>query len=149
MEELFHVLFINSLARLFNCGQNTCGKQSSQCAYMETVSHKRSWPQVSYSMAEMTGTGNKSGDSQIPEWGKTETVHPGEQKALSHLQLAGTREEASRGRVSREQVEVTAQSATVLGHLLAAVKLCARGIAFTLLDKGIHLHRQKQGGFRV
>lgn len=54
------------------------------------------------------------------------------------------REVASRGRVSWEQVEVTAQSATVLRHLLASVELRARGIAFTFLDKGIHLERQSQ-----
>lgn len=48
---------------------------------------------------------------------------------------------ASRGRVSWEQIEVMAQSAAVLRHLLAAVELCARGVAFTLLDKCIHLHK--------
>lgn len=46
---------------------------------------------------------------------------------------------ASRGRESREQVEVAAQGATVLRHLLAAVELCARGVAFALLDKAVHL----------
>lgn len=50
---------------------------------------------------------------------------------------------ASRGRVSREQVEVPAQGATVLRHLLAPVELCAGGIAFTLLDKCVHLERQE------
>lgn len=50
---------------------------------------------------------------------------------------------ASRGRVSWEQIEVMAQSAAVLRHLLAAVELCARGVAFTLLDKCIHLERKK------
>lgn len=54
-------------------------------------------------------------------------------------------EEASRGRVSREQVEVTAQGATVLRHLLAPVELRARGVAFTLLDECVHLGRQKPG----
>lgn len=56
------------------------------------------------------------------------------------------REVASRGRVSREQIEVTAQGAAVLGHLLAPVELGARGVAFTLLDKGIHLERQQPRG---
>lgn len=51
------------------------------------------------------------------------------------------REVASRGRVSWEQIEVTAQSATVLRHLLAPVELRARGVAFSLLDKCIHLER--------
>lgn len=48
---------------------------------------------------------------------------------------------ASRGRVSWEQIEVPAQSATVLRHLLAAVELRARGVAFSLLDQCIHLHK--------
>lgn len=52
-------------------------------------------------------------------------------------------EVASRGRVSWEQVEVTAQGATVLRHLLAPVELRARGVAFTLLDECVHLERQK------
>lgn len=55
------------------------------------------------------------------------------------------REVASRGRVPREQVEGMAQSATVLRHFLASVELCARGVALTLLDKGIHLQKQNQG----
>lgn len=35
------------------------------------------------------GTGNKTGDSHIPEGEETETVHPEGRRALSHLQLAG------------------------------------------------------------
>lgn len=50
---------------------------------------------------------------------------------------------ASRGRVAREQVEVAAQGTAVLGHLLAAVELRARGVALTLLDERVHLQRQK------
>lgn len=50
---------------------------------------------------------------------------------------------ASRGRVTREQVEVTAQGAAVLRHLLAPVELRARGVAFALLDECVHLERQK------
>lgn len=46
---------------------------------------------------------------------------------------------ASRGRVSWEQVEVPAQGAAVLRHLLAAVELGAGGVAFTLLDERVHL----------
>lgn len=53
---------------------------------------------------------------------------------------------ASRWGVAREEIEVAAQGATVLGHLLAAVELCARGIAFSLLDERVHLPRQKPSG---
>lgn len=51
---------------------------------------------------------------------------------------------ASHGRVAREQVEVLAQGAAVLRHLLAPVELCAGGVALPLLDKSVHLERQKE-----
>lgn len=51
---------------------------------------------------------------------------------------------ASRGRVAGEEIEVPAQGAAVLRHLLAAVELRARGVALTLLDKSVHLQRQKR-----
>ena len=53
---------------------------------------------------------------------------------------------ASRVGVAREEVEVAAQGATVLGHLLAAVELRAWGVAFSLLDERVHLPRQKPRG---
>lgn len=49
----------------------------------------------------------------------------------------------SRGKVAREQVELAAQGAAVLGHLLTAVELRAGGVALTLLDERVHLQRQK------
>lgn len=58
---------------------------------------------------------------------------------------------ASRGGVAREEVEVAAQGAAVLGHLLAAVELRARGVAFPLLDECVHLPRQRPSsrGMRI
>lgn len=73
--------------------------------------------------------------------GKDRNHDPAEAPA-HHLWPRGWAE-ASRGRVSGEQIEVLAQGATVLRHLLAPVELCAGGIAFALLDKSIYLERQK------
>jgi hypothetical protein len=101
-------VFTMSLARFF--GNNPSQNQ----LYRERASHRRSWPGVPYTKVEMMGTGSKPGRFLHPWGGRTETMHPEEKRlycAFSDPVASNSmdnKEAASRGRVSWEQVEVTA-----------------------------------------
>lgn len=100
-------------------------------------------------------TGRQGGDDDTAGvWGVVRAISLGDSQSLRGNRNRASEEKrppclrrgvASRGRVAWEQVEVAAQGATVLRHLLAAVELCARGVALTLLDKCVHLGRETGG----
>lgn len=118
---------------------NVAGNQSSQGQPRERASHRGDQP-VGGTQCQGRQAVKPACNSQSLR-GKDRNRDPAE--APAHHLWPWCRAVASRGRVSGEQIEVPAQGATVLRHLLAPVELCAGGIAFALLDKSVHLERQK------
>lgn len=136
-----------SFSRLFGYNQIASGSKTIQSwLYRERAPHI--WEELSLSLILKNGDGQQEislGEPHIPEGGdRNKRNHPEAKAPLRPQWLVrwpptARRAAASRGWVAGEQVELPAQRAAVLGHLLAAVEFCAGGVAFALFDKGVHL----------